>query len=598
MSDGKLATATKERMERVREKMSSEGLDAYIFYSKDPHQSEYIADFWNDRAWLTGFNGSAGTLVVTAKSIGLWTDARYAVAAREQLAGTEIAIHVAGTPGVESIPEFLKETLLDGARVGVNGRVLSLKACRDLERSVGTDGIEIVSDIDVLDGIWTDRPRMPSDPIRLYPAEFAGLSRKEKIGQLREIMRERGIGAYAVCALDAVAWILNIRGSDIDYCPIAYAFALISQDGATLFADASKVSAEVRAELESDGVMLKPYSSFAEELAKTATQDDLGCDPAVLSRELYDALPEKHNLVELKCLVSEMKCIKNAVEIRNLEEVLERDGVAFCRFLFWLEKAFAEGVVTELDAAEKIEYFRRKQIGMVDLSFASISGYGPHAALPHYRVDHKSNSQLRDGNFFLLDSGGQYLGGTTDLTRTVALGELNDEMRRDYTLVLKGLINMSRAVFLSGIKGCNLDVLARAPMWENGIDYKHGTGHGVGSFLNVHEGPCGLSLQSSERLRPGMVLTIEPGIYREGSHGVRLENMVVIEEAMQTDMGSFLKFKTMTLAPIDTRPIMKSLLTEHEIEWLNSYHRKVSERLGQCLNDLEKERLRVLSKRI
>ncbi len=656
--DEKLTDGGGNRLERVREKLRAEGLDAYIFYAKDPHQSEYVADFWNDRKWLTGFEGSAGTLVVTSDAAGLWTDGRYAVEACEQIGGTEVGVYVVGTPATKKMSEFLKDKLKRGARVGVNGRVLSLKAYRNLKASLDDAGIEIVSDIDVLEGLWTERPDLPSQQIRLYPLEYAGLSRAEKIDQLREKMRERGIGCYAVCALDAVAWLFNIRGCDIKFCPTAYAFAIVSHEGAALFVEASKVPPEVRAELESDGVALKPYDAFVSELAKTsadeylarishripaastdstatapqigqaadcsmsiqphrrlpdlrptdstltalATKSDeksgLGYDPSILSKEFYDALPESSTQVELKCLVGELKCIKNQVEITNLETVLERDGVAFCRFLFWLENSMNDGCVSELDAAEKIAFFRREQEGMVDLSFASISGYGAHAALPHYRVSQKSNSELRPSGLFLLDSGGQYLGGTTDLTRTIALGDLTEEMRRDYTLVLKGLINMSRAVFISGSTGANLDILARTAMWERGMDYKHGTGHGVGSFLNVHEGPCGLSLKSTTSLRPGMVLTIEPGIYREGSHGVRIENMVIVEEAMQTEMGSFLRFKTVTLAPIDIRPIQKELLAESEIEWLNTYHQNVDARLGERMGSSESARLQELTNEI
>jgi Xaa-Pro aminopeptidase len=571
----------------LRAAMESAGLDAYLVYGRDPHQSEYSSPHWNTRRWISGFSGSAGMLAVLRDKAGLWTDSRYAIQAGEELAGSGIDLFITGLPDSLSPIEYLKRELGAGARVGVNGTDISAVAAAKLEKELAEKGVELKVDIDLIAELWSDRPPLAHGPVWIYPLEYAGRSRVEKLGDLRGEMDRQSLDHYVVAALDAVAWLLNLRGEEGGGTFVAAAFVLVSKDTAVLFVEPDKIPAEVRAELEADGIALRGYGEIGAALAELPEAARVGGDPAQLSRSLSAAIGGE--LVEGPSLVDRLKCVKNPVEIANMADAHLRDGAAIVKFMAWFDGALGSGELSELSAGMRIDALRKGQEGMRGPSFETIAAYGPHAALPHYCASAASNLPIRPEGFFLLDSGGQYLGATTDISRTLVCGELSAQMRRDYSLVLMGLIDLSRQKFPIGSTGAQLDALARAAMWRAGIDFKHGTGHGVGSMLNVHEGPCGISSRNSCKIEAGMVLTIEPAIYRAGSYGIRLENMVVVAADSETEFGRFLRFDTVTMAPFDRRAIEVELLAPGQREWLDAYHREVCECLAGRLTLAERE---------
>lgn len=575
-------------LEQVRAAMRDNDLDAYIVHSSDPHQSEYPPPRWNVRRFLSGFTGSSGLLVLTAERAGLWTDSRYAVQAREQLRDSGVELFVTGLPDSITPSDFLEKELESGDRVGSDENIIACKPAKELGDKLSEAGMVFDPGPDLIGPLWEDRPAPPSDPIVPHPIEFAGRSRGGKLADLRAKMKEKKLDAWIVSALDSLAWLFNLRGGDGICAPLATGYGLIFQDHSILFADPEKISSALREDLEEDGISIADYAAVGSRLAELESETAVGLDPARTALGLKRKIPSECDFKEFTDLVGELKCIKNSVEQENLRRFQIRDGVAVVKFLVWLDSKLGDPDLTELSTAERLLELRREQ-GAVGLSFETIAAYGPNGALPHYLPTLESARDIKPAGFALFDSGGQYPGATTDITRTVACGTLRERMRRDYTLVLMGLVDLSRQIFTEDAKGSNLDLLARRPLWMEGLDFKHGTGHGVGSYLNVHEGPCGISPRSDYPLKPGMVLTIEPGLYREGEYGIRIENIVLVEEERETEFGKFLGFRTVTLAPFDRRAIEIGMLSPEQIEWIDRYHRAVCETLSPELEPGERE---------
>lgn len=584
----------KERINKLREKMLEKGMEAYIVPSSDPHMSEYVAPRWESRKWLSGFTGSAGTLVVTREKSGLWTDGRYYIQAEKQLEGTGIQLFKAGMPGVPDYIEWLRQELPENSCVGICGEVFSVSKVKEMEKELSKKGISLNKEFDLVEEIWERRPPVPQQPVFVHDVAFAGRTAAQKLHMVRQEMAKKGVNYYLVCSLDDVAWLYNIRGSDIAYNPVAIAYALVSSSQAWLFIDKSKVPDDVARMLDENGVIVEDYENIYGHLAVLKEGDAILFDPATTNSRLYDAMAKGCKKVEDISIVARLKAVKNEVEIENLKKAHVRDGVAMVKFLYWLEQNLGKEEITEITVAERLEEFRRQQEGFVGPSFATIAAYKDHAAMMHYQATPETCYTLEREGFLLIDSGGQYLGGTTDITRTVVLGPITDRQRRDFTLVLKGHINLARARFLYGTTGSNVDILARLPLWEQGIDYKCGTGHGVGYFLNVHEGPQRLSqIPNNIKLEKGMILTNEPGVYIEGQYGIRTENEMLVVEDGETEFGKFLRFEPITYCPIDINGIDPGLLDEDEKRWLNEYHSMVYELLSPLLDEKEREWLKL-----
>ncbi len=578
-----------ERIAALRGVMQQRGIAACIVPTADPHLSEYLPAHWQARQWLSGFTGSAGTLVVTPQFAGLWTDSRYFSQAERQLAGSGVELVKLNVPHTPQHVEWLCGRLHAGDRVACAADMLSLASERSLRERLAARGAELVED-DLPGETWSGRPPLPQAPVYEHPIEYAIRTRAEKLAGVRTAMREAGATHHVVSALDEVAWLLNLRGSDVDYNPVFLAHLLLDAQGATLFADASRFDGALRDALAADGVALTPYAAAAGALAKLPRDAKLLLDPAQISAALAHAIPEGVALVEAPGPISAAKARKTAKEMNHVREAMRHDGVALVRGARWLEQSLKAGQrLTELDVDEKLRELRGQQPGFVSESFSTIAGYEANAALPHYSATPESHAELEARGMLLVDSGAQYLGGTTDITRMWCLGETTSEQRRDVTLVLKGVIALSRARFPRGASGQQLDALARAPIWAAGIDYGHGTGHGVGYCLNVHEGPQSIrpprSGQHLEAMDAGMITSIEPGIYKPGRHGVRIENLAATVPAGDGEFGEFLAFETLTLCPIDTRLLDLALLDATEIAWLDGYHATVRERLAPLLED-------------
>jgi len=578
-----------ERIAALRGAMQQRGIAACIVPTADPHLSEYLPEHWTAREWLSGFTGSAGTLVVTQDFAGLWTDSRYFSQAERQLAGSGVELVKLNVPHTPEHVEWLCARLHAGDKIACAADMLSLATERSLRKQLAKHGAELVED-DLPAAVWNDRPPLPHAPVYEHPLEFAIHGRTEKLADVRVAMKRAGATHHIVSALDEIAWVLNLRGSDVEYNPVFLAHLLIDAQGATLFVEASKLNPDLQAALEHDGVRVAPYESIAEALGKLPQDTKLLLAPAQISAAVAHAIPDQVTLIEATGPITVAKARKTAKEMEHVREAMRRDGVALVRGARWLEESLKRGQrLTELDVDTKLREFRAQQPGFVSESFSTIAGYEANAALPHYRAMPESHSELKPKGMLLIDSGAQYLGGTTDITRMWALGETTPEQRRDVTLVLKGVIALSRAKFPRGTSGQQLDALARAPIWAAGVDYGHGTGHGVGYCLNVHEGPQSIrpprSGQHLEAMDVGMITSIEPGIYKPGRHGVRIENLAATIPAGDGEFGEFLAFETLTLCPIDTRLLDLSLLDAAEIAWLDAYHATVRERLAPLLDD-------------
>lgn len=582
-----------EKLQALRKLMKERGMNAYVIPSFDAHQSEYVPEHWKSRAWISGFTGSAGTVVVTLDEAGLWTDGRYFIQAEKQLKGTEIKLFKMRQPGVPTYSEWVADVLKDGDCVGFDGKVFSCNQVKELEEKLKDKNIKINDRYDLIDIIWEDRPELPLEKIYIHEVKYAGKSTKEKLHVVREEMKKKGTGYYLLSSLDDIAWLFNIRGNDVSNNPVTISYALVSMNNAIFFIDSRKITDKVKHFLKENGVEVKEYEEIENTLKKLDESTSVFYDPNKISRWLYGCMPKNTKKVQGKDISMLLKTIKNEVEIENLRKCHVKDNVAMVKFLYWLDKNVGSEQITEISASDKLEGFRRQQENFIDTSFDTIAAYKDHAAMMHYKATEESQYTLKPEGMLLVDSGGQYLDGTTDITRTIILGKITDEEKRDFTYVLKGHIALCRAKFLHGVTGTNLDVLARLPLWEQGIDYKCGTGHGVGFLLSVHEGPQRFSIDLNDtRLEKGMVITNEPGVYKEGKHGIRTENVILVDEDQLTDSGQFMKFEVLSYCPIDLDGIDVNLLTEVEKEWLNNYHEDVYDKLSSYLNDEEREWLK------
>ena len=585
-----------ERLERTRAVMSQNGIHALLVPSADPHLSEYLPAYWQGRQWLSGFHGSVGTLIVTPTFAGVWADSRYWEQAGKELRGSTIEL-VKLLPGQPGPLEWLAEQTPEGATVSVDGAVLALASARTLETRLKERGAILRTDIDLLGLVWQDRPALPVQPVYEHLPPQATISRVEKLKQLRETLKQRKAEAHFIATLDDIAWLFNLRGSDVSFNPVFVSFALIEEARATLFVDLDKVSAELRETLARDGVELGDYTGINAALASLPAATRLLVDPARVTCGLLDHLKAEVKLVEglnPTTLAKSQKSLDDAVHIR---QAMEQDGAALCEFFAWLETALGRERITELTIDEHLSAARARRPGFVSLSFNTIAAFNANGAMPHYHATEQEHAVIEGDGLLLIDSGGQYLGGTTDITRMVPVGTPTLEQKRDCTRVLKGVIALSRAQFPKGILSPLLDSIARAPIWAENVDYGHGTGHGVGYFLNVHEGPQVIAYQAATAphtaMQPGMITSIEPGTYRPGRWGVRIENLVLNREAGDSEFGAFLKFETLTLCPIDTRCLEPSLLTREELEWFDDYHAQVLERLSPLLTGAALEWLQV-----
>jgi len=576
------------RISLLREAMHKAGVSACIIPGTDPHASEYIAEYWKERVWISGFNGSAGTAVVALDKAGLWTDSRYFLQAADQLAGTGIELMKQGLPETLDIIPWLSAELKVGEKVGVNAQMFSVNGYAAMKADLKMAGIELVS-INLLAEVWTNRPTLPLQPFFVFDVKYAGKSAAEKLTELRVEMKNARANVFVMTALDDIAWLFNIRGNDVDYNPVTIAYALVEENKATLFIAPEKVTPETKQYLEKEGVSVLGYLEIYKALNDIDTSKAVLIDGAKLNQSLYEAIPSGCTVRNCMSPVFKLKSIKNEVEMSGIRRAMAKDGVALTRFFMWLEENVASGQLTEVSIDKKLYEFRSQQENFMGESFGTIAGYGPHGAIVHYSAIEESAATLKPKGIFLLDSGGQYLDGTTDITRTVALGEVIEQQKTDFTLVLKGHIALSMAIFPTGTRGSQLDVLARKAMWSLGLNYGHGTGHGVGHFLNVHEGPQSIRMDENPNvLQAGMFMSNEPGLYRTGEYGIRTENLVHIIPAMQTDFGQFLQFETVTLFPIDRDLIDFLILDNDEIGWIDNYHQKVYDTLSPFLNEHEK----------
>lgn len=583
-----------ERVGRLRSWMKENGFTAFVFPSSDPHNSEYVADHWKSREWISGFSGSAGTAVVTLEHAALWTDSRYFIAAEKELQGTDFKLMKLRVEGTPSVSEWLASELstYEKAVVGLDGNVNSFAEVAAMEQELATKGnITVRTDADPMAELWTDRPVIPDNMVSLHPLEYSGESTSSKVSRVRKHLLECCADGLLVTALDEIAWVLNLRGSDVHCNPVFVSYLLISPENITLYINNVKLPDDVKAYLISERIDVQAYESVVEGLRLYAGKSLL-VDMSSTNYSLATAVPFEKVCSGVSPIAS-MKAVKNKVEQDGFRAAMLRDGVAVVKFLAWLKSAVEAGGQTEISLDERLTALRAEQPKFKGISFDTIVGYEAHGAIVHYEATPETDIPVQPHGLVLIDSGAQYLDGTTDITRTIALGELSEEQRRVYTLVLKGHIQLDRCRFPAGACGSQIDALARAPMWREGYNYMHGTGHGVGSYLNVHEGPHQIRMEwRPAPLQAGMTVTNEPGIYLEGKFGVRIENTLLIIPAESTAFGDFLKFETLTLAPIDTAPIVLEMLSTEEREWLNNYHRRVYESLSPYLEGNEKEWLR------
>ena len=580
----------------LRKAMKKASLDAIVIPITDPHLGEYVPSHWRVIEWLTGFTGSAGAVVITAKFAGLWTDSRYFIQADQQLKGSGYELVKLRIPHTPEYIEWLAGNVRKGGTVGIDGRVLSIGLLKQMEKAFMLRKIEIHTDVDLVTPIWPERPQMPSGVAFDHLVEFVGRSRLAKIDAVREKMIEMGAGYHLLTSPDDIMWLLNIRGSDVDYSPLLTSYALITTTQVLIFANESQIPFKMRLHFDKDGVVILPYEDTAAILRSLPRGSSLLLNPGTTSAALYMSVKAGVNIIEGLSVPTMMKAVKNTTEIENIRKTMVKDGVALTKFFHWLETHLGKEPITEVSAATKLLGFRMEQEGCVGESFATISAWNDHAALPHYSPSVENDTEIGERGIYLLDSGGQYYGGTTDVTRSISIGEPTLQQKRDFTLALKGTISLASVKFPFGTKGYQIEVLARKALWDNGLNYGHGTGHGVGYFLNVHEGPqtigTGASGDLKTILEPGMLTADEPAIYRTGEYGFRTENLLLCIEDRITDYGRFLKFETVTLACIDKSLIDNSLLTSEEVDWLDEYHQRVYDSLSPLLGREVKEWLR------
>lgn len=583
-------TTIQERLQLLREYMRSKGLSAFIVPSSDPHMSEYPAKHWESREWISGFDGSAGLIVVTQDKAGLWTDSRYFLQANKQLKDTGIELFKQGLSETPDYAEWLTEQLRSSSIVGVDGRVYSAVEANRVIQVLGQKNITLNGDYDPFNTIWIDRPSIPENPIFELPEKFTGESTDSKIAKIRTILRAENTESIIISSLDSIAWVFNIRGNDVKCNPVAVAFAFISLEESVLFINPKKLTSEIIDYFNQKNIIVSEYDKFYDFIAKS--NKSVCLDSSKTSWAILTSISGK--ILEKSSPIDFLKSVKNQVELQGFRNAMIKDGVALIKFFIWLEKALNNKEdIRETTISDKLVEYRSEQEFYVGESFETICGYQENGAIVHYHAVPETAKKIEANGFLLIDSGAQYFDGTTDITRTVALGELSEEMKKDYTNVLKGHIQLALAIFPKGTRGTQLDILARKALWDNGLNYLHGTGHGIGHFLNVHEGPQSIRMnENPTTLEVGMVTSNEPGIYREGKYGIRLENLIVTQEKMHTEFGNFYSFETITLCPFDNNAIIRNLLTDQEILWYNQYHRNVYDKLSNFLNDEEKKWLK------
>ncbi|MFO8050918.1 MAG: aminopeptidase P family protein [Thermoplasmatota archaeon] len=587
---------TKERISALRDLMEEEGIEAYLVPSTDPHQSEYLPECWKRRQWISGFTGSAGDVVITGDKAGLWTDGRYFLQAEEQLEGSGIDLFRMGQPDVPKLEEWVSRELGEGEHLGMDPGVISVQASNKLEKTLKERGVKLkYVERNLVDELWKDRPSPSKDPIITLPSEYTGETVKEKLDRIREKMKDKMCNVHVLGSLDTIAWTFNIRGTDIDFNPLVISYAVITKEDAHIFLDMDKVTDKAEEAL-SGLVGFHPYVEMGPFLADIGEEENkVWIDPKATNRWILLQLGKGTRTHMERSPVMDMKSVKNDVELQGFRDCLVVDGVAMVKYLKWLEDRVPEGGVTEISAADRLEEFRRQGDMFVGLSFKTISGYGEHGAVIHYDPKPESDVELREEGIYLVDSGGQYMNGTTDITRTVTLGKPTDEQKEMFTRVLKGHIGLATLSFLKGFSGKQIELPARKPLWDAGKNYTHGTGHGVGHYLNVHEGPMGITPKDiGVPLKAGNVLSNEPGFYKAGEYGIRIENLVLVQddEELSSDEFQFLRFETLTLCPIDLNLVSGEMLTEEERTWLNRYHHEVHSRLAPHLDEEHKEWLK------
>jgi peptidase, M24 family len=573
-------------------------IKAFIIPSTDPHLSEYVAPYWMSREWISGFTGSAGTAVILMDKAGLWTDSRYFLQAEKELEGSGITLYKEMLPETPSITKFLCQNLKPGESVSIDGKMFSVQQVEQMKEDLAPYQLQVNLFGDPLKNIWKDRPSMPDAPAFIYDVKYAGKSCGEKVAAIRTELKKKGIFALFLSSLDEIAWTLNLRGSDVHCNPVIVSYLLVTQDEVVYFISPEKITQEVNEYLQEQQVSLRKYDE-AESFLNSFAGENILIDPKKTNYAIYSAINPACKVVRGESPVTLLKAIRNEQEIAGIHHAMQRDGVALVKFLKWLEASVLSGKETELSVDRKLHEFRAAQPLYMGESFDTIAGYKEHGAIVHYSATEESDVTLQSKGFLLLDSGAQYLDGTTDITRTIALGELTEEEKTDYTLILKGHIALAMAKFPAGTRGAQLDVLARMPIWSHGMNFLHGTGHGVGHFLSVHEGPQSIRMNENPIvLQPGMVTSNEPGVYKAGSHGIRTENLTLVCKDKEGMFGEYFKFETITLCPICKKGIIKEMLTAEEVKWFNDYHQTVYKKLSPSLNEEEKKWLLEATKAI
>ena len=594
----------KERIEKLRQVMRTEGIDAYMVPTNDFHSSEYVGDYFKCRRYITGFTGSAGTAVITQTDAKLWTDGRYFIQAAAELEGSGVELMKMGQPKVPTIKEYLEKTMTKGQVLGFDGRCVASEYANDLEKTLEKKGVSIEYEKDLIDEIWTDRPELSKEPVKILDVKYCGQSRADKLAKIRGLMKDKKADIYVIPSLDDIAWLFNIRGNDVECNPVVLSYAVLTENDAVIYGQAEAFTEDVVAELSKDGVILKPYNDIYEDIKKISQDKTVIIDAKRANYAMVKNIPENVKVINETNLTLLPKAIKNSTEVENERIAHIKDGVAVTKFMYWLKKNIGKIKITELSAAEYLEGLRAQGENYMGPSFEPIVAYGANAAMCHYSPTEESDTELLPESFVLFDTGGQYLEGTTDITRTVALGPCSDEQKKHFTAVLRGHLNLAAATFLYGVRGVNLDYLARVPLWEMGLDYNHGTGHGVGYYLNVHEEPNGFRWKivperfDSAIFEEGMITSNEPGFYLEGKYGIRTENMIVCVKDKETEYGKFLKFENLTMVPIDLDAIDFDSLQQIDKDRLNEYHRQVFEKISPYLNDEEKNWLKSATREI
>lgn len=586
-----------ERLAALRREMQLENIDIYIIPSDDFHQSEYVGEYFKSRQFITGFTGSAGTAVVTKDQAGLWTDGRYFIQAEKELSGSGITLFRSGEPGVDTIEQFLERELPSGGVIGFDGRTVGVTAGKNYARIAEQKQGRITYASDLIGRIWPERPDLPGNKVFYLDEKYSGESTASKLRRVRDKMREFSADIHLLSSLDDIAWLLNVRGNDIAYCPLVLSYLLISEDHADLYADRSKFPDEIVKKLADDRIDIKPYNEIYSAVGGLHPKSGILLDPERVNYTLYQNIPQGTSIVERENPEVLMKCIKNDTEIENIKKAHIKDAIAHTRFMYWLKNIIdTDATVTEISASDKLESFRSEQEGYLEASFAPISAFAEHGAIVHYSADEKSNAVLRQGKMLLTDTGGHYWEGSTDITRTVALGEISQREKEDFTLVARAMLHLMNTVFLHGCSGANLDCIAREVFWKERVNFNHGTGHGVGYLLNVHEPPINFRWKEgaipAPALEKNMVITDEPGIYIEGSHGIRLENMLLVCADEHNEYGEFMHFEPLTYVPVDLDALLPERMTAEERAMLNSYHRSVYEKVSPYLNEDERSWLK------